>query len=101
MDKIIPKLASEGFLKDYKPGSTITPSAKTQWIHLDHHSIISRYNMLSRGLLNYYSIATNRHIFHLIINFILKHSCAKTLGRKFRLGSRSKVFREFGPDLTP
>jgi len=96
---LLNKLNNEGFLKNYKPGSKIIPQAKSNWIYLTHHSILSQYNWLSRGLLNYYSIANNRYIFHLIINFILKHSCAKTLGRKFNLGSRKKVFSKFGKEL--
>ena len=56
--------------------------------------------MLTRGLLNYYSIATNRYVFHLIVNFILKHSCAKTLARKYNLKTRSKTFAKFGKLLT-
>lgn len=100
VDKILAKLSSEGFLKGYQLGSTIVPNAKTSWIFLNHHSILFRYNMLIKRLLDYYSIVTNRYIFHLIVNFILKHSCAKTLARKYRLNSRSKVFATFGKKLT-
>jgi Type II intron maturase len=46
--------------------------------------------------MNYYDIATNRYTFHLIINFILRHSCAKTLARKYNLNSRATVFRKYG-----
>ena len=98
--KILNKLASEGFLKNYVPGKPITTSAKTAWIFLSHRDICSRYNMLTRGLLNYYSIATNRYVFNLIVNYILKHSCAKTLARKFNLGSRKKAFAKFGINLS-
>ena len=100
VDKILLKLASEGFLKNYTAGSKIITSAKTSWIFLSHPDIISRYNMLTRGLLNYYSIATNRYIFHLIVNFILRHSCAKTLARKLNLRTRSQTFSKFGQGLT-
>ena len=41
----------------------------------------------------------NYHRFHTIINYILKHSCAKTLARKFRLGSRAGAFKKFGSKL--
>ena len=98
--KILNKLATEGFLKNYTPGKKITTSAKTNWIFLSHRDIVSRYNKLTRGLLNYYSIATNRYVFHLFVNYILKHSCAKTLARKFRLRSRKKVFEKFGKTLS-
>ena len=36
---------------------------------------------------------------HLIINFILRHSCAKTLARKYNLKSRAKVFKKYGYHL--
>jgi group II intron reverse transcriptase/maturase len=100
VDKILSKLSINGFLKNYQPKSKIIPNAKTNWIFLDHQSILSRYNLLIRGLLNYYSVANNRYIFHLIVNFILRHSCAKTLARKFNLRSRAKVFAKFGKNLT-
>jgi hypothetical protein len=41
----------------------------------------------------------NFQIFHKIIGYILRHSCAKTLGRKYRLTSRKKVFKKFGKNL--
>lgn len=44
-------------------------------------------------------MANNRHDLHLFINFILRHSCAKTLARKLNLGSRGKVFAKFGQNL--
>lgn len=100
VDKLLAKLSAEGFLKNYAPGKKIIPSAKTSWIFLSHQDIVSRYNMLTRGLLNYYAIATNRYAFHSIINFIMRHSCAKTLARKFNLRTRAKVFAKFGKDLT-
>jgi group II intron reverse transcriptase/maturase len=93
---LLEKLANKGFLRDYAPGKKIIPNAITKWIFLDHHSIINRYNWTIRGLLNYYNIATNRYIFHLICNFILRHSCAKTLARKFNLRSRAGAFKNFG-----
>ncbi len=93
---ILAKLAEKGFLRDYVPGNKLIPNAITKWIFLDHHSIINRYNWTIRGLRNYYDIATNRYTFHLIINFILRHSCAKTLARKFNLRSRAGAFKKFG-----
>jgi hypothetical protein len=93
---ILEKLAEKGFLRDYVPGKNLIPNAISKWIFLDHHSIINRYNWTIRGLRNYYDIATNRYTFHLIINFILRHSCAKTLARKFNLRSRAGAFKKFG-----
>lgn len=36
-----------------------------------------------------------------MVNFTLLHSCAKTLARKFNMGSRANVFAKFGKTLTP
>lgn len=52
-----------------------------------------------KNYLNYYSHVNNLHIFHKFINFIIKHSCALTLGRKLKLRSRRKVFKKFGSKL--
>jgi hypothetical protein len=100
IDITLNKLAEEGFLKNYKRGGRIIPNSIPKWIFLNHHSIISQYNWLITGLYNYYSVANNLYAFHLIINYILRHSCAKTLARKFRLGSRAAVFKKFGKHLT-
>lgn len=94
--EIIQDLAKEGFLKDYKPGGKLITNAITKWIFLEHRAIIIRYNSIINGYLNYYSFVDNYHRFHTIINYILKHSCAKTLARKFRLGSRAGAFKKFG-----
>lgn len=71
-------------------------NAVTHWINYNHAEILYRYNCIIRGYLNYYSHVNNLHIFHKFIGFVLKHSCALTLGRKLKLGSRKKVFKKFG-----
>lgn len=71
----------------------------THWVNYNHAEILYRYNWIIRGYLNYYSHVNNLHIFHKIINMILLHSCALTLGRKLKLRSRRKVFKKFGKNL--
>ena len=97
--EILQDLAKEGFLKEYSPGGKLITNAITKWIFLEHCAIIIRYNSIINGYLNYYSFVDNLHRFHTIINYILKHSCAKTLARKFRLGSRAGAFKKFGSNL--
>lgn len=98
--EIMTKLSEKGFMRPYRTGSgDITPTGVNKWIFLDHESILQRYNAIIRGYQNYYGPANNVNKLH-HINFILKHSCAKTLARKYRLRSRNKVFRKFGPNLT-
>ena len=74
-------------------------NAVTHWINYNHAEILYRYNWIIRSYLNYYSHVNNLHIFHKFIGFVLKHSCALTLGRKLKLRSRKKVFKKFGGSL--
>jgi len=82
-------------LNNYNKGGELVPNAISKWIFLDHRSIILKYNSIVNGLLNYYSFVDNFYEFHTIINFILRHSCAKTLTRKLNLKSKRAVFKKF------
>ena len=61
--------------------------------------MIIRYNMVIRGLVNYYGFVDNLRAFHSIINYFIHHSCAKTLARKLNLKTRAKTFKRFGKYL--
>ena len=74
-------------------------NAVTHWINYNHVEILYRYNWIINGYLNYYSHVNNLNIFHKFIGFVLRHSCAITLGRKLKLRSRKKVFKKFGKNL--
>jgi len=71
----------------------------THWVNYSHSEILHRYNWVIRSYLNYYSSVNNLHIFHKLIGYILRHSCALTLCKKFKLRSRKKVFKNFGKNL--
>lgn len=99
--KIVSELEKQGFIKRYSHDSDRTiPNAITKFIFLDHKSILLRYNAIIREYLNYYSPADNFFRLNSVISFILRHSCAKTLARKFRLKSRAGAFRNFGKNLS-
>ena len=74
-------------------------NAVTHWVNYNHAEILYRYNWIINGYLNYYSHVNNFNVFHKLIGFVLRHSCAITLGRKFKLRSRKKVFKKFGKNL--
>jgi len=74
-------------------------NAVTHWLNYNHAEILYRYNWMINGYLNYYSHVNNFDIFHKLIGFVLRHSCAITLGRKLKLRSRKKVFKKFGKNL--
>lgn len=96
---IMKKLSEAGFTKSYtsQNGDTkIVPNAITKWIFLDHRSIVLRYNAVIRGLINYYGFVDNNYSFHSIVNYILHHSCAKTIARKLNLPNRAQAFAKYG-----
>ena len=101
--ELINKLTDSGFIKTYiskNSNKKLVPNAVTKWIFLDHRSIITRYNAVIMGLVNYYKLTDNFHSFHTIINYFIHHSCAKTLARKFNLKTRASVFKKFGRYLS-
>lgn len=98
--EIFAKLEKNGFIKRYKQNkSLLIPDAITKFIFLDHAAIILRYNSIISGFLNYFSFVDNLAEFQQIFSYILRHSCAKTLARKFNLKSRAGAFKKFGRDL--
>jgi group II intron reverse transcriptase/maturase len=99
--EMLKTLQERGFIK-LSPNvkNKYISNAITKWIFLDHRSIIIRYNAVINGLLQYYGFVHNKYSFHTIINYFIKHSCAKTIARKYRLGSRAAAFKKFGSLLT-
>lgn len=97
---ILKKLESQGIIKRYdQDRNRLIPNAITKLIFLDHAAIINRYNAIINGYLNYFSPVDNYSEFHQIIGYILRHSCAKTLARKFHLKTRAGAFKKFGKNL--
>lgn len=97
MKEIFLDLRKAGFTKNDKGA----PGAISKWVFLEHRAILLRYNAVARGYANYYSFVDNYRAIVSMIEYTLLHSCAKTLARKFGLGSRYAVFRRFGKGLTP
>jgi group II intron reverse transcriptase/maturase len=93
LDRIHKKLNDVGFLKDK------TPIPRFLWLHNSKDQIISLYNSVYRGYLNYYSFAMNKNQLISYLHFILKTSCAKLLAAKFTLKSQNRVYLEFGKDF--
>ena len=87
------KLTASGFIRKN------LPHPKFVWMSLEHDKIIFMYNAVYRGLVNYYSFATNRSKLVSFVHYFLKHSCAKLLAAKFNTGV-PKIFKRYGADLT-
>jgi len=67
-------------------------------INLDHADILRYYNSKIHGILSAYEFVSNRKSLGTVVH-LLKHSCALTLALKYKLRTKAKVFRKFGPTL--
>jgi hypothetical protein len=92
------KLNSNGFTKKSENGTYI-PTGLQRMVNLEHSDIISYYNSIIYGILNFYSFVDNKTRIGAIIKYHLKHSCALTLALKYKLRKRAKAFQKFGRDL--
>lgn len=94
--KVIDGLKTKGIIKNlgHQKYRAISVGNK---VSLSDREIVSYFESIRRGLLNYYSGAFNRadlaQMQHLI-----KRSCAMTLAHKHRTSSR-KIFKKHGQDL--
>ena len=95
--KLIDKLIKNGFARQNHKGEVLA-KPQTKLVNLDHSTIVQFYNSKVYGLLNYYTFAANRIETQNLI-WILRHSLAKTLARKYKLNSSSLAFKKFGPYL--
>lgn len=87
-------LLENSFLKNGKS------HPKFLWYHLEHRQIITLYNSVLRGLINYYGFVNNYGKLAGYIYMTLKFSCAKLLAAKYKIRSMKKVFDKFGTNLT-
>lgn len=93
INKLVSKLQDQGYCDNAGK-----PKAITKWIYLRPENIISRYNAVLRGILNYYSFVENRNLLQRIV-WILRFSACFTLSRKWNI-SPTKVFKKLGSQLT-
>jgi group II intron reverse transcriptase/maturase len=91
--RILKKLHEADFMKEGKS------APKFIWLSLEHRQILHMYNSVLRGYLNYYKFSPNYGSLVSTMVFILKSSCAKLLAAKYSLGTMSKTFAKFGPEL--
>lgn len=87
-ERLISRLAWKGYHKD------LTPRERPELTVLTDYEIISQYNAVIRGLVNYYSpvISYRSTLNHYI--YILEYSCYKTLCQKHRTTIR-KLLKKY------
>jgi len=69
-------------------------------MHNSHDQILTSYNAVMRGYLNYYSFVHNYSDLVTMIYYALYGSCAKLLAAKFSLRSIGGVRAKFGKQLS-
>lgn len=95
MSRIYKKLSAAGLMNlDSGKG---TP--RFLWLHLSKDAIITMYNSVLRGYLNYYSFAHNYNRVASSLTHLLRESCMRLLAAKFTLRNRARVIKKYGQDL--
>jgi group II intron reverse transcriptase/maturase len=92
--EIVEKLIERNYVK--RNGN---PTRNARFINHTLADIINHYRSVERGILNYYSLATNYSRLAGRIHFILKYSCVLTIASKMKLRTKKKVFKKYGKDL--
>lgn len=90
---ITKKLTMANFIEDNRP------RPKFLWLSNTKDQIITLYNSVVRGYLNYYSFVHNYAKMAGWVYMNLKSSCAKLLAAKYTLKSQNGVYKRFGKDL--
>lgn len=96
--KIIKKLVEKKFLRWNSDGTYLNGTAIRALVNWDHADIVRYYNSTIKGLLNYYSFATNYHDFGMLVRLI-RLSCARTLALKYKTRYANSIFTRFGKNL--
>lgn len=91
-DKLVEKLHHKGFCTQEG-----YPTSKSGWTLLDADQILNLFNSINRGVLNYYRFTHNFASLSRI-QYILRHSLAKTLAHKYRT-TVGNIFRRHGRNL--
>jgi nicotine oxidoreductase len=73
------------------------PKFVGKFLFLTDYEMVSRYNSIMRGFMNFYNIAENRSRLGEVI-YILEYSLAHSLGAKHKM-SLPKVFKKYGKPI--
>ncbi len=96
--KLIRKLKKRKFIKWRKDGKTACPTGVKRLVNFSHSDIVGYYNMVTRGILNYYNFRDNYSSLGSLVR-LLHMSCARTLALKYKLRFMAKAYKKFGTRL--
>ncbi len=91
--KLVNKLYTKGFCDHMG-----FPLAYKKWSIYEDHTIVTLFNTVRSGLLNFYCLADNSNSFFRI-DYILRYSLAKTLAHRHK-SSINKIFKKHGKSIT-
>ena len=101
IERLVKRYAEKGFLQKAKKGNQDKYVARyqTKFVFLQPYYLISRYNAVVRGLVNYYSGSERRSALGELIH-TLRRSAALTLAHQQKKQSARYAFQRWGKDLT-
>lgn len=101
IERLVKRYAEKGFLQKAKKGNQDKYVARyqTKFVSLQPYYLISRFNAVVRGLVNYYSGSERRSALGELIH-MLRRSAALTLAHQQKKQSARYAFQRWGKDLT-
>lgn len=94
INNVVKKLEEKGYAKNGQP------KRNARFINHQLADIINHYKSVERGIINYYSIASNYGRLVARVHYILKYSCVLTIASKMNLSTKKRVFRKYGKNLS-
>lgn len=96
--KIILRLVAKGYVTIRKDGKSYRARRQNKYCTVGEYDIVKHFSSIIRGLVNYYSFASQKSDLRRVLH-IIKKSCALTLASKFNLSGASSVFKKYGKNL--
>jgi group II intron reverse transcriptase/maturase len=96
--KIILRLVAKGYAVIRKDGKSYRARRQNKYCTASEYDIVMHFSNIIRGLVNYYSFASQKSDLWKVLH-IIKKSCALTLASKFNLSGAASVFKKYGANL--
>jgi group II intron reverse transcriptase/maturase len=93
--ELLDRLKLGGFCRT-KGDNPFFPCSKKNFVALEDHDIVMRFNSIWRGIYNYYAVANNASYLKRV-RYVLQYSCLMTLAHKHRM-RLPKVIAKHGVD---
>jgi retron-type reverse transcriptase len=91
---VLVRLKQKGFSR-----AKNVPTRNGKYINFPLSDILEEYIAIEREILNYYGLANNYGRLAARVHYILKYSCALTIGSKMKLKTLRGVFTKYGKNL--